>query len=101
MRSDRRGAPPPLILVLAAAVTAAVVAAGVRARGRVRGTVSRLRPGGRGRASKAETFTCECGQAYRVSGLGRHRVYWPEGAGERDALMTPQCVSCERALPAT
>jgi hypothetical protein len=99
---------PALILSLLTA--AALGAVAVRARGRLGAaagaTAQRLRPGSAGRGRTAspavqETFTCECGQAYRVSGTGRHRLYWPEGAGERDALLTPECVSCERPLPTT
>ena len=29
-----------------------------------------------------ETWGCPCGQQYRLSGLGRHRIYWPQGAPE-------------------
>jgi hypothetical protein len=46
-----------------------------------------------------ETWSCECGQVYRVSGAGRHRIYWPEGAPESEPLLTPECVNCERPLP--
>jgi hypothetical protein len=49
--------------------------------------------------SGARRWQCQCGQAYRISGEGRHRLYWPEGAGERDAVMDGCCVNCRRPLP--
>lgn len=41
---------------------------------------------------------CECGNAYRVSGAGRHRVIWPEGSDEREALLEEECLECGRPL---
>src|SRR4051812_13179090 len=46
-----------------------------------------------------ESWTCQCGQRYRVTGEGRHRVYWPDGAPESDPVLGGKCVSCERPLP--
>ena len=96
-------------LIISVLTAAALGAIAVRARGRLGAaagaTADRLRSGSSGgrAASPAaqETFTCECGQAYRVRGTGRHRLYWPEGADDRDALLTPECVACERPLPMT
>lgn len=45
-------------------------------------------------------WTCECGQAYRVSGEGRHRVFWLEGAAANDPVIGSVCPECERELPA-
>src|SRR5690242_17660656 len=98
-RRRRRGPARPA-LIISALTAAALGAVAIRARGRLGAaagaTADRLRPGsagsGNGRSASPaaqETFTCECGQAYRVSGTGRHRLYWPEGADERDALLTP------------
>jgi hypothetical protein len=45
-------------------------------------------------------WTCECGQAYLVSGIDRHRVYWLPDAAQSDPLLARECVSCGAALPA-
>jgi hypothetical protein len=45
------------------------------------------------------TWRCTCGQTYRVTGLDRHRVYWPEGGGPRDVAIDGCCVNCGRPLP--
>jgi hypothetical protein len=46
------------------------------------------------------TYTCECGHALRVSGGGRHRVYFELG-GERldEPVMSRLCSACGRGLP--
>jgi hypothetical protein len=57
------------------------------------------RPGaGRRRTSPADTYTCSCGQSFRVSGTGRHRVFWLDGAPEADPLLGSQCPNCGRSL---
>lgn len=43
-------------------------------------------------------FTCECGQELRVSGEGRHVVFWPADATVSDALLEHKCPACERDL---
>jgi len=43
---------------------------------------------------------CQCGQEFRVSGLGRHRVYWLADAPESEPVLTGSCPSCDRPLPA-
>jgi hypothetical protein len=55
----------------------------------------------RGPLDHLERWSCECGQPYRVSGSGRHRVYWLEGAAESDPVISGTCPSCDRALPST
>jgi hypothetical protein len=50
--------------------------------------------------SEPETYTCRCGTAYRVSGTGRHRVYWLQEAAESDPVLGTACVKCEAPLPA-
>ena len=46
------------------------------------------------------TYACEgCGTEYRVSGEGRHRVYWKAGASITDAVLDAKCVECEKPLP--
>jgi hypothetical protein len=49
--------------------------------------------------SAIEEFTCDCGQVFRVTGSGRHRVYWVAGAAEGDPVLGHECPNCERPLP--
>jgi hypothetical protein len=46
-----------------------------------------------------QEWTCECGQAYRVSGEGRHRIYWLPDAPVSDPITEGRCASCGRGLP--
>ena len=46
-----------------------------------------------------QEWSCECGQAYRVSGEGRHRVHWPADAAAKDPVLDGVCVDCGRDLP--
>ena len=46
-------------------------------------------------------WSCECGKAYRFTGMGRHRVYWPAEATVADPVLDNQCVECERPFPMT
>lgn len=45
-------------------------------------------------------YRCECGHVLRVSGGGRHRVYFELG-DERldDPVMNRVCPACDRGLP--
>ena len=54
---------------------------------------------GRFRRDKRPRYSCECGQAYRVTGVDRHRVYWPEGAEKDEPVLGDTCTACERPLP--
>ena len=45
------------------------------------------------------TWSCECGQEYRVSGEGRHRVYWLKDADPSDPVIGGRCPNCDRPLP--
>lgn len=46
------------------------------------------------------TYACEeCGTEYRVSGEGRHTVYWKADASISDPVIDGRCVQCERPLP--
>jgi hypothetical protein len=45
-------------------------------------------------------WRCECGQAYLVHGMDRHRVYWLPEAPESDPLLERECVQCGATLPA-
>jgi len=77
--------------VLAAAVTTAAAAVAV--------VIGRRR---RGKSDDGrDSWSCDCGQAYLVSGLDRHRVYWLSGAQQSDPLLARECVSCGAELPAT
>ena len=48
-----------------------------------------------------ETFTCQCGTAFRVSGADRHRVYWLADAAPDDPVLDPTCPECGTELPRT
>ena len=45
------------------------------------------------------SWSCECGQEYRVSGEGRHRVYWKADASVSDPVLDGACVECGKPLP--
>jgi hypothetical protein len=53
-----------------------------------------------GAAAAEDRITCACGAEYRVVGMGRHRVVWPAGKDQRDALTSSECPSCGRPLDA-
>ena len=45
-------------------------------------------------------FRCACGHMLRVSGGGRHRIYFePENVRLDDPVMDGRCPSCGRGLP--
>jgi len=46
-----------------------------------------------------QTWSCQCGQAYRVSGEGRHRIYWLPDAAVSDPVTDGRCANCGRELP--
>jgi hypothetical protein len=85
----RRIAIPALFATAASAVAYALL------RLRRRGGRSAEAAGARER----EECRCECGQAFLVSGAGRHRVYWLPEAPTSDPLLSPDCPQCERPLP--
>jgi hypothetical protein len=47
----------------------------------------------------ARRWECQCGQSYRVSGLDRHRIYWPFDAPADEPVLDGCCVRCRRPLP--
>jgi hypothetical protein len=96
-RRSRRTTRTPALL--AAGAAGVLAAAAFALRGRLAAIPAKLRRAD-DRPGTAD-WTCECGQAYRVTGQGRHRVYWPAGADKADAVLDQQCVSCKRPLPAT
>ena len=60
------------------------------------------RPGAsRRRPARHDAYRCACGQDFRVSGTGRHRVYWRRDAAESDPVLSPRCPACDRPLPDT
>ena len=88
----------------AAALVAAALAAAAVARRRLQ--TQSPGPAAPGRtdaeeASQAREWRCACGQEYVVSGVDRHRVYWPAGGSPDDALLELRCVECGAALPAS
>ena len=69
----------------------------------------RLAGNGDGQASPADAgeggrrrqpWRCECGEAFLVSGQGRHQIYWLEDSDETDPLLSDRCPNCDRLLPA-
>jgi hypothetical protein len=84
--------PRAVALTRAADVASAAAAALLRLR--------RRRTSGARRARASETHRCECGEAFRVAGSGRHRVYWRAGAPDGEPLLAARCPSCDRPLRA-
>ncbi len=96
-RPPKRSAPP---LAAAAAVAGGVVAAaasGALLRRRGGSSASGAAPA-QGDAPAHAEWQCACGQEFRVSGEGRHRVLWLPDAGSGDPYLEPTCPSCEREL---
>jgi hypothetical protein len=44
-------------------------------------------------------WECVCGQSYRISGVDRHRIYWPSEAPSDAPVLDGCCVRCRRPLP--
>jgi hypothetical protein len=44
-------------------------------------------------------WPCACGQRFRVTGTGRHRVYWPADAPADEPVIGARCPFCDRPLP--
>jgi hypothetical protein len=103
----RRRAPavPPRLAALLAAVVALGAAGAALLRRRGKGPEDLRAAPGSPPSQEAATnvvqqeWTCQCGQAYRVSGEGRHRIYWLPDAPVSDPVTEGRCVSCERELP--
>jgi hypothetical protein len=80
-------------LAIGAAVTGAVVVA-----------VRRRREGAPAAertviAEAEERYACACGAVYRVSGAGRHRVFWAIEAPADDPVLEDHCPACDRPWP--
>jgi hypothetical protein len=48
--------------------------------------------------AEEHTWRCRCGQEFRVSGEGRHRVYWLIDADPGDPVLDGRCPNCGRSL---
>lgn len=92
---SKRGPTPHQIS--AALATAALTGVALVLHRRRRSTSSTGSAGG----SVSQEWTCECGQAFRVHGEGRHRVYWLPDAEPGDPLLDDRCPNCERQLSGT
>jgi hypothetical protein len=49
--------------------------------------------------AEQQEYRCDCGQAFQVSGAGRHRVYWLPDASPSDPVLSATCPECDRPLP--
>jgi len=100
-KPDRKGQ----AVVLAAATAAAAGVGGgavvlARRRRTTAGAGARRPPRRFGRRVPGpDTWTCACGTAFRVTGAGRHQVFWPADAPEDEPVMGDRCPSCDRPLP--
>jgi hypothetical protein len=64
------------------------------------GVAERAGEGGRQQGAEEQTLACpECGQEFRFTGEGRHRVYWVIDAGHDDPVLEGRCPRCEHPLP--
>jgi hypothetical protein len=104
-RRSRSRPPLPAVLGALAALVAGAGAALLRRR-RAGGGGDDVRaapgsPPSQVPATKAvhQEWTCQCGQQYRVSGEGRHRIYWLPDAPISDPITEGRCANCERELP--
>lgn len=106
MRRKKKSGPPGRAVVTAVLVAAAggvAVALRRRSGGGVATYDGEMASGGGPHATvlAQETFTCQCGQAFRVSGADRHRVYWLADAAPDDPVLDPTCPECGTELPRT
>jgi hypothetical protein len=84
----------------ASAGLAAAAAFAVRARTR-RGRAGEEATGDRqDHPAGIEEWQCSCGQRYRVSGAGRHRIFWLADAETADPVLSDRCPNCDETLPA-
>jgi hypothetical protein len=45
-------------------------------------------------------WQCACGQAFRIAGVERHRVFWLAGSPKHEPVLGDRCPACDRPLPA-
>jgi len=104
-RKTARPSPPPVLallpVLLAAAAAAAVLLRRRRSSGPTGPDPNAPAPPSDAPAQSVveQTWSCACGEDYRVSGQGIHRVYWLRDAAVSDPVMEGRCPSCERPLP--
>ncbi len=84
----KRATPVAIALGVVVAVAVAVWRAIATRRARDRDT-----------AAGAVQWTCACGQRFRVSGAGRHRVLWLQDAAPGDPVLGDRCPTCDRVFP--
>jgi endogenous inhibitor of DNA gyrase (YacG/DUF329 family) len=98
-RKQRSGPPRAAVVAGVAVVAGAVGVALARLRPR-RGEGRRGDEGGRQQGAEEPTWSCpECGQEFRYTGEGRHRVYWVIDAGPDDPVLEGRCPRCGHPLP--
>ena len=86
------------LLGVLAALTAGLAATVARRR---RGAATPWGSGdAHGRSGETRTVTCTCGTEYRMTGVGRHRVYWPVDAPDDQPVLGDECPECGEPLPA-
>jgi len=104
----KRSSPPafllPLLAGLAALAAGAAGAVALLRRRRAGAAALRAEPGSAPSQAPAtkvveQSWTCQCGQDYRISGEGRHRIYWLPDAPVSDPVTEGRCISCQRELP--
>jgi endogenous inhibitor of DNA gyrase (YacG/DUF329 family) len=96
----RSGPSRPVVVAAVAVVAAAVGVALARLRRTSRGGGQGAGEGGRPQGAEELTSSCpECGQEFRYTGEGRHRVYWLVDAGADDPVLEGRCPRCGHPLP--
>ena len=100
MRRKKRSGPPPAAVLAAVAAVAGVVGVLLRRLGasRGRGRLAGSRGKGQQRAEE-QIYRHDCGEEFRVSGEGRHRVYWLIDADPADPVLDGRCPNCGQPLP--
>jgi len=104
-RRRRRPAVPAWLPALVAGLAALGAAGAAFLRRRRRGPQDLRAAPGSPPSQEAATrvveqeWTCQCGQPYRISGEGRHRIYWLPDAAVSDPVTDGRCANCGRELP--
>src|SRR4051812_16573496 len=93
----RRVAVPALVVAAASGVAVALLR--MRRGGASPASDGAPEPLGAGDSGAEQEYRCECGQEFRVTGAGRHRVYWLPDADPSDPVLSPGCPNCDRPLP--
>jgi hypothetical protein len=99
VRRNKRSGPAPIAVLAAVAAVACGVGVLLSRLGRSRGGGSEARDDPRNEQAGEHTWRCRCGQEFRVSGEGRHSVYWLIDADPGDPVLDGRCPNCGRTLP--